>query len=103
MALLTGQSGYYNFPMKINAHCRSAVQESAGIDPRTPRYRYVEWQDWESKHVVARELSDRKTDPDEMRNLADETRYAATVEELAQVLGGGWKSASPGTHVQEKP
>ena len=66
-----------------------------GYALRTDRYRYVEWRDWKSKEVVARELYDHRSDPDESYNLAAESKHAITVQELAEMLEHGWRSALP--------
>lgn len=42
-----------------------------GYAVRTHRYRYVEWREWQSKKVVARELYDHEHDAAEMNNIAD--------------------------------
>jgi len=66
-----------------------------GYALRTHRYRYVEWRDWKSNQVVARELYDHRFDPDESYNLAAESKHATTVQELAEMLERGWRSALP--------
>ena len=53
---------------------------------RTPRYRYVEWREWKSKRIVARELYDHNSDPNETRNVANQTERSSTTEELARIL-----------------
>ncbi|MBI1314729.1 sulfatase-like hydrolase/transferase [bacterium] len=40
-----------------------------GVSVRTDRYRYTEWRDFASGNVVASELYDHKTDPDENHNV----------------------------------
>ncbi len=72
-----------------------------GYAVRTDRYRYVEWQEWESKKVVARELYDHDTDPHEMHNLANETEHAGTIGELSELLRRGWQSALPEAPIRE--
>ena len=57
--------------------------------------RYVEWQQWKTKQVVARELYDYKTDSHEMKNVAAETDRVSTVQKLSQRLAKGWKEALP--------
>ena len=57
-----------------------------GYALRTQRYRYIEWQDWESKQVVARELYDLASDPQETRNIAGIAKHKAAVEEMSQIL-----------------
>lgn len=66
-----------------------------GYAVRTRRYRYVEWQDWDSKKVVARELYDHDSDPSESCNLAGLPEHTIVVKELAQTLAAGWKDVPP--------
>ena len=74
-----------------------------GYAVRTDRYRYVEWREWKSKEVVTRELYDHENDSREMRNIAGQAQRNRTVEELAQVLARGWKSALPaGTRTDQR-
>jgi len=55
---------------------------------RTDRYRYVEWRDKKGA-LVARELYDHETDPQENQNIADKPENAALVEQLARQLRAG--------------
>ena len=68
-----------------------------GYAVRTHRYRYVEWIEWETKRVTARELYDHEFDSQEMQNLAASPKYADTTRELAGILDRGWESALPTT------
>ncbi len=68
-----------------------------GYAVRTHRYRYVEWREWESKQVVARELYDHDSDLHETRNVATLPKHAEAIRELAELLDSGWKSALPAT------
>ena len=69
--------------------------EIMGYAVRTHRYRYVEWRDWNSKQVVARELYDHDSDPHESRNVAAQARNADAIRELAAMLQSGWESVVP--------
>ena len=64
-----------------------------GYAVKTDRYRYVEWRKRDGTEVVARELYDHKTDPDENANVADANK--PVVEELAKQLAAGWKGNVP--------
>ncbi|MCZ6675134.1 MAG: sulfatase [Verrucomicrobia bacterium] len=66
-----------------------------GYAVRTDRYRYVEWKEWESGKVVASELYDHQTDPEEMINIASQIDQAATVFQHQRFLEAGWKGALP--------
>jgi len=48
-----------------------------GYAVRTDGYRYVEWREWKSKHVVAVELYEHKHDSDEMRNVSGQPEVVA--------------------------
>ncbi len=63
-----------------------------GYAVRTERYRYVEWREWETKQVVARELYDHEHDPHEMRNTAKQPGQSDIVRRLAGVLEDGWRA-----------
>jgi len=66
-----------------------------GYALRTRRHRYVEWQEWHSKKVLARELYDHDSDPHELINLANRPNHAEVVQEMAGKLGAGWRAALP--------
>ena len=66
-----------------------------GYAIRTSRYRYVEWRNWESKQVLARELYDHQEDPHETRNLADHATHQETLKTLSKLLTNGWQAALP--------
>lgn len=62
---------------------------------RTDRYHYIEWQRRETGEVLARELYDHRSDPQENVNVAGEERYAAAASELSGQLAAGWRAALP--------
>ncbi len=71
-----------------------------GYAIRTDRYRYVEWYSWNKEmktqgELLASELFDHETDPEENRNLANEPSHAKTLEALSKQLKMGWRSALP--------
>jgi hypothetical protein len=53
-----------------------------GYSVRTEQWRYTEWD--EGKRGV--ELYNEVKDPDELRNLADDPQYRATIGEMQQLL-----------------
>jgi hypothetical protein len=61
---------------------------------RTDRYRYVEWKN-KAGEIVARELYDHKTDPQENENVADKPEHAKTIATLSAQMKAGWKAAKP--------
>jgi arylsulfatase A-like enzyme len=54
-----------------------------GYTIRTEPFRYVEWVDWETGALAARELYDHRGNSDESENLAGRPEFAETVDELA--------------------
>ena len=58
--------------------------EVRGVTVRTGRFRYTEW-DGGPKGT---ELYDEANDPAEMRNLAADPKYAASVKEMKGLLAG---------------
>lgn len=86
----------------LTQHPRPAYYKGApdamGYSLRAPRFRYVEWRDWKTGSVIARELYDHETDDAETRNLAADPQRAADVRqgeillELFQpIVRPGWK------------
>ena len=71
-----------------NRYAYTQVQRGdfPGHSVRTPRWRYTEWDD--GKQGV--ELYDEDKDPGEMHNLADDTKYAATIAELKALVKSNW-------------
>jgi choline-sulfatase len=65
---------------------------------RTERYRYVQWTKNDSDEVVARELYDLKTDPQENENIAKLPEHRERIIKLAVQLKAGWKAAVPPKH-----
>ncbi len=67
-----------------------------GYTLRTAQHRYVEWRDWQTGAVTARELYDETTDPAETVNVVETAAYAGVRRELeAQAAtivaeGGRW-------------
>jgi hypothetical protein len=77
--------------------------ERMGYTIRTQRYRYVEWYSWNKEEkkrgdLLDKELFDHQTDPQENKNLANETEYQKTVESLSRQLNVGWRGALPSTN-----
>jgi len=63
-----------------------------GCAIRTDRFRYVEWREWKTGKVEARELYDHQNDPSESRSLAAEPAHAATVKALSKQLRSHFKA-----------
>jgi iduronate 2-sulfatase len=60
--------------------------EYMGYSIRTDNYRYVEWRDFTSGKVLARELYDHRVDPQELSNVMDSTDETIVDDLVAQLL-----------------
>ena len=66
-----------------------------GYAVRTDRYRYVEWRQWKSGKVVARELYDYTTSGTETENCIGNPQYTQAQQKLEEILTAGWEHAKP--------
>jgi len=66
-----------------------------GYSLLTESYHYVVWIDWNTKIEVARELYDRRADPDENTNLTRRAEMAAVQDSLERKRVAGWRRAVP--------
>jgi arylsulfatase A-like enzyme len=65
-----------------------------GYSMRTDRYRYTQWVKRDRlQEVIARELYDHVTDPDENINIAGKPENATLLEQLDQQIKAGWQGA----------
>ncbi|WP_235908331.1 exo-alpha-sialidase [Roseiconus nitratireducens] len=67
-------------------YLRGKLPETMGYSMRTKRYRYTQWQDFQTGRLQARELYDHDTDPLEMTNLAGREKHSELVAMLARKL-----------------
>jgi arylsulfatase A-like enzyme len=70
-------------------------QPYMGYSLLTERDHYVVWINWATKVEAARELYDRRSDPDENTNLAGRPELAARVASLEARRRSGWRAALP--------
>jgi arylsulfatase A-like enzyme len=75
-------------------------EERMGYAIRTDQYRYVEWYMWDKEkktkgELLASELFDHATDPEENLNLINESSYEQTIDSLSRQLKLGWRYAKP--------
>lgn len=72
-----------------------------GYSMRTPRYHYVQWRPWDhlagvsTNEIVAVELYDHQTDPDENTSIASDPAHSLLLQQLAAQLQAGWQEAKP--------
>jgi arylsulfatase A-like enzyme len=88
-------AAFSQYPRARIGHRHRGHGDLMGYAVRSKRYRYVEWRDWKTGRVEARELYDQHVDPHEMTNLAPDPGQAQVVERLGRVLDKGWKKARP--------
>lgn len=73
-----------------------------GFSMVTDRYHYVEWKSWDhvqgiaGDEVLAVELYDLKSDPDENENVAALAENIPVMKRLSSQLNRGWRAALPG-------
>lgn len=61
----------------------------------TDRYRYIEYKRTKTGEILARELYDHETDPDENENVISYPEYKFRVDSLASMMKEGWEAAKP--------
>jgi iduronate 2-sulfatase len=88
-------AAFSQFPRDLRAPRHRRHGDFMGYTIRTDRYRYVEWTEWDTKKVVARELYDHCADRAEMTNVASRPECAAAVCDLSRLRNAGWPAALP--------
>ncbi|MDZ4852877.1 MAG: sulfatase [Pirellulaceae bacterium] len=89
-------------PAALTQHPRPAyyknAPESMGYSIRSATHRYTEWRDWLAGKTTDRELYDHRNDPDETRNLANQSgqeaeleRHAILLKNIRPIVTPGWK------------
>lgn len=86
---------FSQYPRDKKKHRHKGRGEVMGCALRTDRHRYVEWREWKTGQVVARELYDSAADAGETKNLAANPESKALMRELANMLQAGWRAAMP--------
>jgi len=77
---------FSQYPRMRQGHRHRGPGDIMGYAVRTDRFRYVQWQDWNSHEVLARELYDHQTDPYEMHNIAAHPEYSQSLDALSEIL-----------------
>ena len=86
---------FSQYPRAFKGNRHRKHGDLMGYAVRTDRHRYVEWRNWNTDVVQARELYDHEKDHDENKNLAKEDAQYENLEQLQQILRSGWKAALP--------
>ncbi len=94
-------------PWKKAAFSQYPRGKIMGYSMRTDRYRYTQWLPRDGGRpsvgheyvppngLVASELYDHQTDPQENVNLANRPRHKMLIRQLGEQLHAGWRAASP--------
>jgi len=62
-----------------------------GYTVRTEQFRYVEWYNWDTHELAAKELYDHRTEDGENKNIAGDPEYAVIIADLAKQLRSGFR------------
>ena len=89
------KAAFSQYPRAYTGNRHRTHGDIMGYTIRTSAHRYVEWRDWKSGRVEARELYDHESDPGEMRNVAAEENYAGVLDRHQAILKAGWKKSLP--------
>ncbi len=89
------RAAFSQYPRSRTSNRHRGHGDIMGYSVRTDRHRYVQWREWETRRVVARELYDYVKDPHEMHNIAEQPGQSDVVRRLAEVLEAGWPAAVP--------
>ena len=88
-------AAFSQYPRAFEGNRHRGHSDIMGYAIRTPRHRYVEWREWQTRKVIARELYDHGADPEEMRNVAGERSYAKILRWHGDIMAAGWRGARP--------
>ncbi|MDP6208566.1 MAG: DUF4976 domain-containing protein, partial [Roseibacillus sp.] len=89
------KAAFSQYPRAYEGNRHRRHGDIMGYAIRTVRHRYVEWRDWKTGKVMARELYDHQPDSREMRNVAGEEDYAEVLDRHRTILKAGWRHALP--------
>ena len=97
------KAAFSQYPRAYAGNRHRTHGDIMGYAIRTSAHRYVEWRDWKSGKVEARELYDHESDPGEMRNVAAEENYAGVLDRHQAILEAGWRRAVPSVRTGDDP
>lgn len=80
--LLRNPAAEWDFPAYSQVQFGKSEEACPGRSVRTDRWRYVEWDGGRR----GRELYDHRADPKEMKNLAENPKYAAILDKMHRLL-----------------
>jgi iduronate 2-sulfatase len=82
---------FSQYPRSYKGHRHSGRGDIMGYAVRTKDYRYVQWREWKTGKILARELYDQRLDPSEMHNIAGDEGQAGLLARLEKILAAGWR------------
>ena len=88
-------AAFSQYPRAFTGTRHRGHSDIMGYTIRTAGHRYVEWREWKTRKVIARELYDHQVDPQEMRNLHGEASYGEVLRRHRDILAAGWRGARP--------
>jgi len=92
---LLGEPGRPWKSAAFSQYARGFTYRFMGRAMRTDRYRYIEWRDVIDGTLVATELYDHASDPQENENVAGGPERRDLVRDLGAQLAAGWAGARP--------
>ena len=81
---------FSQYPRQREGHRHRKHGEIMGYAVRTKQYRYVQWQEWDSAKVIAKELYDHNVDAAEAINVADDPVNSEVIVTLEAALAAGF-------------
>ncbi len=96
-------AAFSQYPRAFTGTRHRGHSDIMGYTIRTAGHRYVEWREWKTRKVIARELYDHQVDPQEMRNLHGDASYGEVLRRHRDILAAGWRGARPAAAEQGAP
>ncbi|MCP4849610.1 MAG: sulfatase [Verrucomicrobiaceae bacterium] len=90
-------AAFSQYPRSYKGHRHRGHGDIMGYAVRTKNYRYVQWQDWKSGKILARELYDQRLDPSEMHNIAGAEGQSGVLQRMEKIMTGGWREQLVGS------
>lgn len=86
-------AAFSQYPRSFKSHRHRRHGDIMGYAIRTDTHRYVEWREWKTGKISARELYDHRSDSNEMVNQV--VNNPLMVKDLSSQLESGWPAALP--------
>ncbi|MBN1588595.1 MAG: DUF4976 domain-containing protein, partial [Pirellulales bacterium] len=93
------QAVFSQYPRARKANRHHGHGQIMGYAVRTDRFRYVEWREWKTDKIVARELYDHDKDPMETRNVVEAPDFSKDISRLSKLLEQSTRRHSMGPDI----